>query len=78
MIDEASKILLKHLDKEVETLTHWMDGQRALSKEELKHSVTIILNLLQGVGSQLPFWEGQIIQHQSSKVRSWWFYQKMK
>ena len=68
MINEASKILVKYLALEESKLLSWMEGQKTLSKEELKHSLTVILNLVQGVGSQLPFWEGTPIQHQHSKV----------
>ena len=69
MISEASKILVKYLALEESKLLSWMDGQKTLSKEELKHSLTVILNLVQGVTSQLPFWEGTPVQHQTSKVR---------
>ena len=69
MIDEASNILLKYLTLEKDKLTSWMAGEATLTKEELKHSVTVILNLIQGVGSQLPFWQAPTIQHQHSKVK---------
>jgi len=68
MIDKASEVLARYLDLEVDRLNSWMAGNISLNKDELKHSITVILCLIQGVGSQLPFWDGKIVQHQHSET----------